>query len=880
MKTNYKTAPVLVSNGNVSLQESLNQYPQLTITEYAEAGITRKIGDILTYAGLTFILESISIEKCPIPVDNLVDKLTYGYIHVTKKVLEYPIRLADFLVGNKGNQSRKSPDSYLFSIGALVSYAQSKRGYASVSAPSFLVEVSKNPGPEEIVTVKSFIDEKIEVFKLVYTFNGDNVSFTSLGSSAVFNPNIVKNYTIGYGEIPAYKNSPLTWNKQKNENEAQTLDVKRYKQIADAPYLIYEGDHNPHLPPPESSDNTKTPRDLSIMFDNSGITKTCKITKMEWGEPSVELEATFGYAHAAIELVADANKPNVQSDTVIRLMSEDVISSGNAYQEVLGSIKSGKYGYPDDANFANPIVWRLISIKEKEYVYTPLNLSINPKIKKADGTFESVQIAQGLEGYTSTNSQVLTKERTTGWELRRFATEDAQNWTEGSIQSWLGLKTLIALKDTLTTSSILAKQQYYWMLYYAKVNLEKYLYRKIPIWEQIDYSIEAYSKHYKDSEKVDWEVKYIPRNQLAGNGGSTDTTPVAIVFPDPNWSPSLMVLARSRIKMSIGLSGNPDYDPYTRNYYGTNPITIATGSEEYEFTKYSILPSKNTRTNISDLYSSYVNVASVLNSMSSQLATTGTLYQDKDFTAIPDYGIQGQSIPNIVPGKVMAQLPTQVEKREEQYATLTGLRVAQDHSFKSHITTNTFVLAQGRPPTATIRKPVFEEVISNGNNNNPYPNTVTLITSGNYSPFSEITASVSVGGAENLSEALQGASFKLTMDALGASSSSVTLDFKPGTPQSMLNSRLRLPGTNSIWVSKGVTQNVQFSSDVAFVQPIEMECGILFETGIASSTVQLKDENSNGKDSVEVEVVAEVPKQYGTPITEIPPGFGRWLDTV
>lgn len=879
MKTNHTTAPILVEHGSVSLQETLNQYPQLTVTEYAEPGITKQIGDIFSYAGLSFVLEGISIDKCPLVLENLRDKITYSYTHVTKKVLEYPIRVADFLAGNKGGQSRKTADAYMFSIGSLISYAQSRRGFAVVNAPSFLVEISKNPGPEEIVTVKSFIDEKLEVLQLVYRFSGDAVSFVPLGSAAQISPNIVKNYTIGYGEIPAYKDSPLSWNKDKNENEAQTLDVKRYKQIADKPYLIYEGNHNPHLPPPESADATKTPRDLSIMIDSSGITKTCKITKMEWGEPSVEIEAIFGYAHAAVELVADPNKPNVQSDTVIRLMSEDVVNSGNAYQEVLSSIKSGKYGYPDDADFSNPIVWRLVSIKEKTYVYTPLNLTISPKVKKADGTFESVQIADGLESFTRTNSQVLTKEITTGWHIARFAVEDAQNWTEGSIQSWLGLKTLIELKDTLTNSSILAKQQYYWMLYYAKVNLEKYLYRKIPIWEQVDYSIESYSKHYKDAEKVDWEVNYVPRNQLVGSGGSADTTPVAVVFPDPNWSPSLMVIARSRILMSIGLSGNPDYDPYVRNYYGTNPITVTTGSEEYEFTKYSILPSKNTRSNISDLYSSYVNVQNVVAAMAGQLATPGTMYQDKEFTNIPDYGIQDTPIPQLNPATVLASLPTIVENREEQYATLTALRVAQDHSFKSHVTTNTFVLAQGRPPNATVRKPVFEEIITD-TESNPYPNTVTLITSGNYTPMSEIIGSVSIAGAENISEAIRGAGFKLTMEALGSSSSSVTLDFLPGIPKSMLNGRLRLPGTNSTWIAKSVTQSVQFTHDSGFVQPIELECGILFETGIGSTTLQIKDENGNGKDSMEVEVIASVPNRYGTPIDEIPAGFGRWLDTI
>lgn len=877
MRNNAGKAPLLVQNGAVTIQEGINDYPTLQLTEYATVGRTRRIGDVLQYAGMSFILENISIEKCPIAVANARDKITYSYSHVSKKLLEYPIKTSVFLDQYKDQATRKTENSYFFPIGTLVAFAQSRIGFASVTPPAFLVELSKTPSPDETIDIKSFIDERLEILGFVYKFSSNSVSFVSLGSQGNISSNIVKNYTIGYGEISSYKDTNLTWNKR-NENENQDLDLKRYRRLKDEPYVIYEGDHNPHLPPPETFDNTKVPRDLSIMFDNSGITKTCKITKYEWNQPSIELEATFGFAHAAIELVDDPNKPNVQSDTVIRLMSEDVINSGNAYQDVLSSIKSGKFGYPDDANFSNDIVWRLISVKEKRYIYEPLTVDISPRIKNNDGTFEQVRFAPGSDPITFSNTQVLTRELTEGWELRRFAQEDAQNWTEGSIQNWLGLATLIALKDTLTASSILAKQQYYWMLYYAKVNLEKYLYRKVPIWEQVDYAIEAFSKHYKDAEKVDWEVKFIPKNQLKEYQGTDSSEEVPVVVPDPNWSPQLMVLARSRLKMSVGLSGNPDYDPYKRNYFGTNPISIASGSEEYEYTKYSVLPSKNTKTNISDLFNSYVNVNQVISAVTTQLDLPGTFYQDKDYTNIPDYGIKGQDIPQLAPSRVLAPLPSTLANREDQYASLTSLRVAQDNSFKNHLTTNTFTLADGRPPSATTRKALFEE-IQDDTKSNPYPNSVTLITSGNYAPFKPIIPSVSISNAENLNEAIKAARFKLTMEALNATASSVTIDFRTGVPKSLLNSRVRIPGVNDNWIVKASTQTVQFTDGKGFPQPIELECGILFDTGVSSRTVQIEDENNNGQDSIEVEINANVPNRYGTPIEQIPNGFGRWIDS-
>jgi hypothetical protein len=878
MSTNYSLSKPLASNGLVSLSESLNDYPKLTLVEYGSSIKTKPIGDILNYGGFVFVLESISIDKSPIVVNNIQDKITYSYVHVVKKLLEFPFLLKNFVDNNKGTSTRKNKDAYMYPIGSLVAYARGLKPAGYIDSPSFLVEISKTPGAEETATLKDFIDSKLEPRQLVYKFSGDRLSFVSLGKGNSIDAAIVKNYTIGYGAVSSFKNSPLSWNKQNNENQAQDLKSKKYKKLKNESYLIYEGNHNPHLPPPETANGIKYPRDLSIMFDNSGETKTCKITKYTYNQPAVEIEATFGYAHAAIELVADPNRPNVQSDTVIRLMSENVAQSGNAYQEVLGAIKSGKYGYPDDANFSNPIVWRLISVKEKEYIYENVKVSISPLLKNADGTLTPCTLISNSD-IAANNTEVLIRELTQGWELRRFAQEDVQNWTEGSIQSWLGLTTLIALKSTLENSSILAKQQYYWMLYYAKINIEKYLYRKIPIWEQVDYGVETYSEYYKDVDNVDWQVEYISSSNIEELAGSGDSSSVAVIFPDANWSPELMLVARSRLKMSIGLSGNPDYDPYKRNYYGTNPVSITSGSEEFEYIKYSVLPSKNTKSKLGDLFNSYVSTAQVVSSISNQIDLPGTLYQDKPFTAIPDYGLKDTPIPKIKPGKVLASAPTSLDTRDDQYSSLQTSRTAQDHSFKNHLTTTTFTIADGRPPGATIRKPVYEEV-QDDNRSNPYPNTVTLITSSNDSLYTDVKASCSIGGAESLGEALSGARFQLTMDTLSASSTSVTLHYLAGDLKPSLNGIIPIPGTNATWVVKGCTQTIQFADDIGFPQPIDLECGLLAYFNLSDKTVQLKDTDNNGKDSTSAQVTVAVKGKYGTPEEDIPEGFGRWLDTL
>lgn len=876
-----------IRHGSVSLQESLNDYPRITLVEFQEPGTSRALGELLTHGGLVFSLDNISIEKCPIPVDNLQDKITYSYIHVSQKLLEFPIQVKDFT--ESASPSKKTKESNYYSIGSLVAFAKSRGRFGNVIPPAFLVELGKNPSPGETITLKDVIDPQLEVLNLVYDFTGDAASFIGLASKGKVLPNIVRNYTLGQGLYSAYFNSALTW-KQKNNNEPDKGEKrKRFQQLKDKPYVLYEGDFNPHLPPPETADNSKYPRDLSIMFDNSGVTKTCKMTRYEWNKPSVELEATFGFAHAAIELVNDPNKPNTQSDRVIALMSEDVATSGNAYQEVLSSIKSGKFGYPDDADFSAGIIWRLISVKQKEYVYESLGITVSPKIKKPDGSYQSAQIAAGYEQFTNSSAQVLVREVSQGWELKRFAQEDAQNWTDGSIQSWLQLKALIEIGPTLTSSSVLAKQQYYWMLYYAKINLEKYLYRKIPLWEQVDYSIAAYSEFYKDAEKIDWQVNFLPKSAIIGNSSTEDEDEelIPVITPDVNWEPALMLLGQSRLKMSIGLSGNPDYDPYKRNYFATNPVSITTGSEEYELTVHSVLPSKNRKTSIGNLTpaqsaatGNHTSVKDVINNIGGQLSIPGTVYQTKDFTAIPDYGITGYPLPAVNPGKISGNTPLSLDDAEDRFSTTVSVRSAQDHSYKNHLTTTSFTISEGRPPGAVTRKPMFQEIEDNSADKSPYTNTVMLITSSNYSPYAPVSGSVNISAAESLGQALNGARFKLTMESVNASTTSMSLHFSSTLePLLYLNKQVLLPNTNESWVVKGCTQSIHYTDGTAFMQPIELEAGLLLYPAINSRAVKIKPDKQDGQDSMEAEVTAQLPRRYGTPIEQIPANFGRWLDT-
>jgi hypothetical protein len=877
VKTNYKSADfgLKIQHGAITLEEGINDYPKLNIIEYTDSPVTRPVRSLISIGGLTFYVDGVTINKNLIEYQGKTNEVTYSCTHVSKLIYEYPINMKDFVDSHKGSAVKKTQTSLFFNIGSLVSFATGRAGLpGNVAPPGFIFETSKVPSPEETATIKQFVDDKIEILGLVYSFSGSTLTFRGLGGGGT-NGKVVSNITYGYNTIPCYKNTILEWSKKQEYDNS--LNQKKYQEIKDQEYVIYEGAYQPHLPPPEAQNADIFPRDLSIMIDNSGTVKEFKITKYKWGEPAYELSGVFGFAHTALELVEDPEKPNSQTDVVLALMKDNIQESDNAYQDVLNALKADKLGYPDEANFSRPMVWRLLSIKSTTYVYESFTPNISPMLKKEDGTLEPVIIPPEYQKYLNTNLQYLKREISTGWEIKRFAQEDPSNWANGSIAAWLALKTLIQTKDLLLGTDFLTRQQYFWTLYYAKVNLEQYLYRKIPLWEQVDYALEPYSKYYKDEDEIDWEVQYIPKSQLDNKSGEGDDTPVPVLFPDPNWMPNLMIIARSRFKSSVGISGNPNYNINARNYFGSNPLTVLTGSDEYELTKYSVLPSKNTRDTIGLSYTAYADINEIIAAVETGQSAPGTYYKSHDYMTIGDYGIKSIPVQKVDTSKVAASYPAKRIERDDQYTSLISLRVAQDHSYKSHLTTTTFTLADGRPPKATLRKPVYEEV-KNGNENNPLSNSITYVTS-NIANGAEIMGSVSVSAAQNIDEALRGAANKLRLDVLmSGSTASAELSFTSFSGRSIINTGCNLPGTPGAWVVKRATQVVQYSNGIPFPQNIQVECGALVGVGISSRTVQIADENNN-QESVKVLINPILGQTYGTPLNQIPANFSRWLDS-
>lgn len=867
-----------INNGAATLELNIFDYPKLTIASYGAASLGG-IGSRLGVGGQSFYLESMSIDSAPINPGNFTSLTTYSYAHSSKLIYELALNLKDFLNEYKDEAVEQTKDSYIFNIGTLISFAKSKTTAGGVSSPSFTFKVSKKVSPEETVTLKQYIDDRSKSLGLVYKFSGSSISFTSPGGGAGSRP--VQNYNIGKNSISTYKDTILQWDKNQDYEDKSQISKKKYVQLTTDDYTLYDGDYQPHLPPTNTLGG-KVPKDLSIMVDNSGETKQFKLTKYKFGKPERELSGVFGYAHAAVELVTDPAKPNNSSELVLKLMKPGVQSSKNAYAAVLKSLKASKFGFPDDANFSQEIVWRLISIKETEYQYVPIKIKPAIYLKYPDGTKKPATInPEALARLQSNNYQVLKKEISKGWEIKRFAQEDPSNWTQGSISAWLNLDALIKTEDKILGSnpSKKTKELYFWMLYQAKTNLEQYLYRKIPFFEEINYAVDSYTKYYTDSENIDWEIQYIAKKDLYGaSNNAQDEEIVPIIFPDPNWQPELMTTSRNRYKSSVAESGNPQYNPFARDYYGSNPSTVVTGSEEYELNKYNILPSKNTKATISNLYSRYAVVSDIIAGISQTINTGGTVYTNHKYVFSNDEGLNAAKPPKINPGSVASDYPVKKTDSEDLYTIITTNRNAQDHSYKSNSTQTSYTISEGRPPAATMRRALFEEVKSDDVKDNPLKDSLTYITSSIQGNGTE--QSVYVVGANNVEEAIKGAGNKLMLEILNSgSSATATLSFNHSSI-GLINGGAALPGGS--WVIKRATLSTQYSNGQAFGQLPQVECGLVISPGISSRTVPILDEETeeNNNDSLSGAIeIEDLPDFFTILPGDVPIDFGRWVNS-
>ena len=882
--SNSAENPLQAVVGTYTLNQELNQPPSLSAVIYvATLDEIPDLGSDLMFGSYNFYLTNYSYKESPQvqKIGNVLVKyeVSFSYAHVSKLFTEKGINTAQFVLAYGSSAQIIGEQFYRFPFSGLLAQVSAFTGInCPITGLSGFVNLPYRPANTDFFTLRSFLDERAILDAKVAVFSPSGIDYVDLGSGRAVTSEPLTEITLTDNETPCYKNTLLNWNGGTNYALQNT-----YVQVTDDEYVLYEGDSNPHLPPVEVGDGTLVPRDLSVFVDNGGLSKQFKITLYKYGQPNSEISGTYGFSHSALELVSNPLAPINLDYSILDKMQSNPALQANALKGLLGNLVNQAMGMVGQNIFARPIVWRVTSIKQTNFIYQPLQLNIKPQVLDAYGNYVQVEIPQQYQNLLNCSSQVLIAEQTEGWTIKRFASEDAANWTQGSIQAYINLTFLLQIGNQIANDPI-SLQYYYLSVYKAKCKLESFLYRKIPITERVDYFIEPFSKYYKDGDKVDWNVEYIPKAQLPSSPSTQD--PVAVLFPSPDWVPNLMIVAKSRYSISAAVSGNPEYTDQAASLWGKNPIYLTTGEEVYEHTRYMIRPSKTTKPNIDQIYETFNDLGGLLTSISQNETYSGTYYRPFSYMNVPDDAVIGNGVlPTI---DVTAVIPTQQKKdpsavpaystasndasfKDDSYSIYGTIRTVADASFKSNIQSSSFSTAQGRPPSATVRKPINQ--LNPVQDKNGLTDSLTYLTS-NFRDRN-ILSDVTITGAQNIQEAIKGATFKLEKDVFDAASLSTSFTWT----QNAIKPNSVFQYFGQTWAAKSSTFTTQIINGGVLTQPVNVTFGEVVPVTLTSVSTTATALNSIKGGLVTTVNISGLPQNIGVDISGIPVGFGRFTQS-
>lgn len=883
--SNFVTAaenPLNVVAGTYTLNQELNQSPSLSALIYvASLSDVPNIGSNLSFGNYDFYLVTYSYKESPQvqKIGNVLVKyeVSLTYSHISKLFAEKNINTAKFVLAYGNTAQIIGEQFYRFPLSGLLAQVSATTGInCPITGLDGFINLPYRPANTDFFSVKAFLDERAVLGAKVATYSKTGIDYVTLGTGRAITSEPLTEITLSDNETPCYKNTLLNWNGGTNYALQNT-----YIQVTDDEYVLYEGDSNPHLPPIEVGDGTLVPRDLSVFVDNGGLSKQFKITLYKYGQPSSEISGTYGFSHSALELISNPLAPINLDFSILNRMNRNPAELKNAFAGLMKDLANTAMGMVGQNIFARPIVWRITNVKQTNYVYQNLELNIKPQVRDKFGAYVKIEVPPQFNNLLQSKVQVLVKEESEGWAVKRFANEDAANWSKGSIEAHVRLTTLLQLGSLIPNDPVSLKF-YYLSVYKAKCALESFLYRKIPITERIDYYIQPFSKYYKDGDKVDWNVEYIPKAQLPNVPSTQD--PVAVLFPSPDWVPNLMVVSKSRYSISAAVSGNPEYNDQAASLWGKNPIYLTTGEEVYEHTKYMVRPSKTTKPNIDEIYETFNDLNGLLDSIEYNELSKGTFYRPFSYMDVPDDAVIGQgTIPSIDINKV---IPTQQKKdgsslssystasndasfKDDSYSTYATIRTVADASFKSNIQSSSFSTTPSRPPSATVRKPVNQ--LNPTQDKNGLKDSLTFLTSN--VTDRNILSDVTVTGANNIQEAVKAATFILQKNVYDGANLATSFVWT----QNAIKPNSVFQYFGQTWAAKSSTFSIQVINGGALKQPVSVTFGEVIPVTLTTvNTTPLALNTIKGGLITNVEVTG-LPNNIGNDLSEIAYGQGRWV---
>jgi hypothetical protein len=387
--------PLRAVVGTYTLNQELDQPPSLSAVIYVVTlDEIPNLGSEITFGNYNFYLTNYSYKESPQvrKANNAATRydVSLSYAHVSKLFTEKGINTAKFVLAYGRSAQIIGEQFYRFSLASLLSQVALFTGInCPITGLSGFVNLPYRPANTDFFSLRSFLDERAILDAKVATYSASGIDYVDLGSGRSITTPPLTEITLSDNEIPCYKNTLLNWNGGTNYGLQNT-----YVQVTDDEYVLYEGDSNPHLPPVEVGDGSLVPRDLSVFIDNGGLSKQFKITLYKYGQPQSEISGTYGFSHSALELVANPLAPINLDFSILNRMQSNPALQQNALKGLLGNLANQAMGMVGTGIFARPIVWRVTSIKQTDFVYQPLELDIKPQVLDRSGNYVKIEVPE------------------------------------------------------------------------------------------------------------------------------------------------------------------------------------------------------------------------------------------------------------------------------------------------------------------------------------------------------------------------------------------------------------------------------------------------------------------------------------------------------
>lgn len=518
--------PVPMTDGTASFGVSFQGFPSATLEykDISEQDIARfesaynpKLGDKkVTIYGIDYIVDAYSYNR-----QNYVWKNSRRFSIFTvsialKSAIEEKI-------------SKKVKVFEIVTYGAKnisLSAIASKAGI-TYNGPTALIPIPANADRNLSMSVDDVVANIAAVNGCYISYSNGSVSLKKLGSGGSWDFAIQEITSNGSNTLrrnnKGIKNAVLTWGEAEEDdsksipNSPASIPFTRKEPFTQ---VLVEVDQDFSSPPA----GTTVLRGIDSTSDKSSPSKTRKTTTVVNGVTMKEVVEIAKFEYTSEDINAgDGLLFTDKPENFWKVVEyQETIS---VYKRISGLRLSIKALDPDQTG------------------QTPLSPRTVPLILHPDyasfGTFDSTFGG----GSFANNAEYLVEQKTTGWKRLRFEKENN--------------------RETIEYGEDRAEDPY------AQKMWRLYQYRQIPFESKTAYKLVSSELIYgktNDSQPftVEWKnyQELEPRlKQLVRHRSSEDPTTVGIIYPDPNWAASMLVVTESKVNSSFAFTPDPDSEP-------------------------------------------------------------------------------------------------------------------------------------------------------------------------------------------------------------------------------------------------------------------------------------------------------------------------------